>query len=62
VDVNKLDVPGMIVKSVVKTPAGDVTTTLVKAKQEPIPDSEFVIPTGYNEFKMPAAPGAPGAK
>jgi hypothetical protein len=58
VDVSKMDVPGMIVKSVVKTAGGDVTTTLTKAKEEEVPDSEFTIPTGYNEFKMPAAPGA----
>lgn len=58
VDASKMDVPGMIVKSVVKTPGGDVTTTLVKAKEEAVADSEFAIPAGYNEFKMPAAPGA----
>lgn len=58
-DPNKLDVPGMVVKSQMTTPAGPVTSTLVKATQEPVADSEFSIPAGYNEMKMPTAPGAP---
>jgi len=57
-DPSKMDVPGMIVKSQMATPAGPMTSTLVKAKQEPVADSEFAIPAGYNEMKMPTAPGA----
>jgi hypothetical protein len=57
-DPNKMDVPGMIVKSQMNTPAGAVTSTLVKAAQTPVADSEFAIPTDYNEMKMPTAPGA----
>jgi hypothetical protein len=60
-DPNKLDVPGMIVKSQMNTAAGLVTSTLVKATQTPVEDSEFAIPAGYNEMKMPTAPGAPAA-
>jgi hypothetical protein len=58
-DPNTLDVPGMIVKWHMTTPAGPVTFTLVKATQEPVADSEFAIPAGYNEMKMPTAPAAP---
>lgn len=58
-DPNKMDVPGMVVKSQMNTPVGAVTSTLIKASQEPVADSEFTIPAGYNEMKMPAVPGAP---
>jgi hypothetical protein len=57
-DPSKMDVPGMIVKTQMSTPAGPVTSTLVSAKQEAVADSEFVIPTDYQEMKMPTAPGA----
>lgn len=58
-DASKMDVPGMVVKSVVSTPVGPMTTTLIKAKQEALADSDFAVPTGYTEMKMPTAPGAP---
>jgi hypothetical protein len=58
-DFSKMDVPGMVVKSQVNIPgAGAMTTTLISAKQQPVADSEFAIPTGYTEMKMPTAPGA----
>ena len=57
-DVSKLDVPGMVVKTQMTTPVGAMTTTLVKASESPVEDSEFVIPTGYNEMKMPTFPGS----
>ncbi len=57
-DANKLDVPGMTVKTEIKTPAGNMTTTLVKVSQDPVADGEFVLPEGYKERKMPALPGA----
>jgi hypothetical protein len=57
-DPAKMDVPGMIVKSQMTTPAGPITSTLVKATQEPVADSEFTTPAGYTAMKMPTAPGA----
>jgi len=57
-DPSKMEVPGMPVKSQLVTPAGEITMTLIKAKREPVADSEFVIPAGYSEMKMPAVPGA----
>ncbi len=56
-DASKMDVPGMIVKTQMSTPVGAMTTTLVKASEAPVADTEFVIPTGYNEMKMPTLPG-----
>jgi len=58
IDPSKLDVPGMVVKSEVSTPVGKMTITLVKAKEEPVDEKEFVKPEGYQEMQMPKLPGA----
>jgi hypothetical protein len=55
-DPNKLDVPGMIVKYQLNTQAGLITSTLIKAVEEPVADSEFVLPRGYSEMAMPPIP------
>jgi hypothetical protein len=52
-DPNKLDVPGMIVKYQLSTQAGLITSTLIKAAEEPVADTEFVLPRGYSEMAMP---------
>ena len=64
IDPSKIDVPGMVVKSEVSTPVGKMTITLVKAKEEPVDDKEFVQPEGYQEMKMPTlpTPAAPSEK
>lgn len=59
IDPSALNVPGMVVKSEMSTPGGKFTTTLVKATEEAVPDSEFAIPAGYTEVAMPGAPAAP---
>jgi len=56
IDPSKIDVPGMVVKSEVSTPVGKMTITLVKAKEEPVDEKEFVQPEGYQEMKMPTLP------
>ena len=56
-DPAKVDVPGMVVKSEVSTPAGKMTITLIKAKEEAVDDKEFVKPEGYQEMQMPKLPG-----
>jgi hypothetical protein len=58
IDPSKIDVPGMVVKSEVSTPVGKMTITLVKAKEEPVDEKEFVKPEGYQEMQMPKLPGA----
>ena len=52
-DPSKFDLGGMVVKSEMNTPAGKVTTTLVRAKEENVNASDFTMPTGYQEMKMP---------
>ena len=59
IDPSKIDVPGMVVKSEVSTPVGKMTITLVKAKEEPVDEKEFVQPEGYQEMKMPTLPAPP---
>ena len=58
IDPSKIDVPGMVVKSEVSTPVGKMTITLVKAKEEPVDEKEFIKPEGYQEMQMPKLPGA----
>lgn len=52
-DPTKFDLGGMVVKSEMNTPAGKVTSTLVKASEEAVDVSVFQMPTGYQEMKMP---------
>lgn len=61
IDPSKLNVPGMVVKTEMSTPGGKFTTTLVKATEQPVPDTEFAAPSDYKEMKMPSAPAAPAA-
>ena len=58
IDPSKIDVPGMVVKSEVSTPVGKMTITLVKAKEEPVDEKEFIKPEGYQDMQMPKLPGA----
>jgi len=59
-DTANLDLPGMMVKAQVASPAGPVTITLTSARQQPVPDSEFVIPAGYQEMGAGVPPTAAG--
>lgn len=52
-DPSKFDLGGMVVKSEVSTPAGKVTTTLVRAKEEPVAETEFAMPKDYKEMTVP---------
>lgn len=52
-DPAKFDMGGMVVKSEVSTPAGKVTTTLVRAKEEPVAETEFAMPKDYKEMTVP---------
>lgn len=51
----KVDLPGMIVKSVVDVGGQKVTTTLVSVKSENVDESVFATPAGYQEMKMPGS-------
>lgn len=53
-DPSKFDLPGMVVKSEMASAVGKVTTLLVKAGEENVADSEFALPSGYTEMKVPS--------
>lgn len=58
-DISKMELPGMVVKSQINIPnLGALTTTLIGAKQEAVADKEFAIPGDYTEMKMPTLPNA----
>ena len=52
-DPNNFDLGGMVVKSEMNTPAGKMTSTVVKAKEEPVDAAVFVMPAGYKEMAFP---------
>ncbi len=52
------DFPGMVIKSEMQVMGQSVTSELVSAKEEPVNESAFALPDGYNEMAMPALPGA----
>lgn len=52
-DPSKFDLGGMVVKSEMNTPAGKVTTTLVRAEEKNVDAADFTGPTGYQEMKLP---------
>lgn len=39
--------PGMVVKSKIESPMGEIKKTLISAKEEPVAASDFQIPAGY---------------
>lgn len=47
------DLPGVPLKTVLDADGRQFTTTLVAIKQDPISDTDFSLPPGYEEMKMP---------
>lgn len=47
------DFPGLPVKTVLDFGGRPITSTLVSAKLDPVPDSAFAVPAGYSDFKLP---------
>jgi hypothetical protein len=51
-DYNKL--PGLPIRTEIKSQGKmDIISTLVSVNTDPLPDSDFAIPAGYSELKMP---------
>jgi hypothetical protein len=51
-------ISGFPMKSVIETPDGKKTSiTVVALSEAPLPESEFVVPSGYKAMQMPAMPG-----
>lgn len=47
------DFPGMVIKSEITIAGKKVLAELVSAKEEPVADSAFEVPAGYQEMKLP---------
>lgn len=55
--IEKNQLPGFPVRTVVDTPMGKVTTTVVTVSPNEIAETRFVIPSDYKEMQAPAMPG-----
>lgn len=52
--------PGMVVKSQIKSPTGEsITKTLISAKEEPVAASDFQVPADFRMVSQQATPGHP---
>lgn len=55
VDPIKTDLGGMKIKSEINWSAGQALSSLVSAKEEDVPESDFAVPADYQEVAMPEA-------
>ena len=54
--------PGFPLRTNVSMGGQQFTTTVTSVKHDPLSDTEFAAPQGYQEMKMPDMSGLPGAK
>jgi|SRR5438552_1875655 len=47
------DFPGLPLRTIVKTEGSEVVSTIVSIKQDPLPETEFLVPKDYEELKVP---------
>lgn len=47
------DFPGVPIRTNLTVGGAQIVTTVASIKQDPIPESEFATPAGYEEFQMP---------
>ncbi len=55
--IEKNQLSGFPVRTVVETPMGKVTTTVVTVKPGEIDEKQFTVPSDYKEMQAPAMPG-----
>jgi hypothetical protein len=56
------DFPGLPIRSRVNINGQQITTTVTSVKMDPLPESDFVVPQGFSEMKMPDLNGLLGGK
>jgi hypothetical protein len=56
---NYHDLPGLPLRTQIKTGENEITSTLVSIKQDPLSDAEFVVPKDFGEMKIPNVPTIP---
>ena len=56
------DFPGLPIRTTVSMGGQSYSTTMASVKMDPLPDSEFTAPAGYQEMKMPDMNSLMGGK
>ena len=56
------DFPGLPLRTDITMGGQNFTTTMTSIKLDPLPDSEFAVPQGYQEMKMPNMDALMGGK
>ena len=56
------DFPGLPVRTNISMGGQNYATTITAVKLDPLPDSEFTVPQGYQEMKMPNMDALKGGK
>ena len=56
------DFPGLPIRTTVSMGGQNYSTTITSVKMDPLPDSEFTAPQGYQEMKMPSMDALTGGK
>lgn len=56
------DFPGLPIRTNVSMGGQNYVTTITAVKMDPLPDSEFTVPQGYQEMKMPDMGAMMGGK
>lgn len=56
------DFPGVPVRMRVLFSGKEIVTTLTSLKQDPLPDSDFIVPPGFEEVRMPNIDAMLGGK
>ena len=47
------DLPGFPLRTQVKTDDGEITSTVIAVKRDPLSDAEFLVPKDFQEMKIP---------
>ncbi|MBA3273904.1 MAG: DUF4412 domain-containing protein [Chthoniobacterales bacterium] len=55
------DFPGLPIRTNITAGNTKIVSTITAVKMDPIPESEFTVPAGYQEMKMPATSALPAA-
>lgn len=56
------DFPGLPLRTQMAVSGKQITTTITAVNQNPVPDSEFLVPTEFKEMKMPNMESLLGSK
>ncbi|MBA3881359.1 MAG: hypothetical protein H0X73_01325 [Chthoniobacterales bacterium] len=55
------DFPGLPIRTNITAGSTKIVTTITAVKMDPLSDSEFAVPAGYQEMKTPDTGSVPGS-